>query len=137
MPAAAGTETNRIIYPFAGTTVSIDGEIVEAGTGALVEADRPVELIAGPDDGSGSGIECIVLQGRPIGEPVARYGPFVMNTDAEIRQAFDDYRATQFGGWPWPTDDPSHRPELGRFAVHADGRIESFDDERAVGAASE
>ena len=101
-------------------------------TGALIDAERDVELIAGDATDSGQGIECIVLQGRPIGEPVARYGPFVMNTDDEIKQAFDDYRATQFGGWPWPTDDPHHSPELGRFAVHADGRVESFDEEPAA-----
>lgn len=35
----------------------------------------------------------LVLAGRPLGEPVARWGPFVMNTDAEIRQAIDDYRS--------------------------------------------
>lgn len=127
MPAAAGADTNRIIYPFSGSSITIGGEQLDAGTGALVEADGRVELVAGD-----SGIECIVLQGRPIGEPVARYGPFVMNTDAEIRQAFDDYRATQFGGWPWPSDDPHHDPERGRFAVHADGRVESFDDERTA-----
>ena len=66
--------------------------------------------------------ELLLLQGRPIGEPVAQYGPFVMNSAHEIQQAFADYQRTGFGGWPWPDDDPVHRREQGRFARHADGR---------------
>ena len=80
---------------------------------------RPVPLAAA--DGP---VEILLLQGRPIGEPVAQYGPFVMNTRAELEQAFQDYRRTQFGGWPFPENAPVHPRERGRFARHADGRVE-------------
>ena len=68
--------------------------------------------------------EILVLQGRPIGEPVAQYGPFVMNTRSELEQAFADYRRTQFGGWPFKDNAPVHPRTEGRFARHADGRVE-------------
>ena len=95
-----------------------------ASTGAVLRTDEPVTVAAGA-----GGAEALVLQGRPIGEPVAQYGPFVMNDDAGIEQAFADYRETGFGGWPWPTDDPVHGRDAGRFARHADGRIEHADPE--------
>ena len=67
----------------------------------------------------------LLLQGCPIAEPVAQYGPFVMNTQQEIRQAFEDYRRTQFGGWPWQRSDPVHPRGKGRFARYADGKEEN------------
>jgi hypothetical protein len=53
-----------------------------------------------------------------------QHGPFVMNTQGEIVQAMRDYQRTRFGGWPWEKTDPVHAREEGRFARHADGRIE-------------
>jgi quercetin 2,3-dioxygenase len=118
MPPAASAETVRVLYVFDGDGLEVGGSAVGGSTGAVVRADRAVELVAP------GRAELLVLQGRPIAEPVARYGPFVMNTDAEIRQAFADYQRTQFGGWPWPADDPVHGRDGARFARHADGRVE-------------
>lgn len=120
MPAAAWPDTVRTLYVFDGDGIRIAGheEVLGHDTGSVVAADRDLEL------SSERGADVLVLQGRPIGEPVARYGPFVMNTEEEIRQAFSDYQATQFGGWPWDADDPNHGHDGRRFAVHADGRRE-------------
>ena len=120
MPRAAGAETQRVLYAFEGSTIRIGAhDALPAGTGAHVRADLDLPLVAGPE-----GIDCMVLQGRPIAEPVARYGPFVMNTDDEIRAAYADYQATRFGGWPWPSPSPDHGSSADRFAIHADGRRE-------------
>ncbi|WP_043113335.1 pirin-like C-terminal cupin domain-containing protein, partial [Pseudacidovorax intermedius] len=69
-----------------------------------------------------------LLQGRPIAEPVAQHGPFVMNSQAEIMQAMQDYRRTQFGGWPWPDAAPVHGAAPARFARYPDGRREEAVD---------
>jgi redox-sensitive bicupin YhaK (pirin superfamily) len=119
IPPATSDDTIRTLYVFEGSVRVGDHEL-EASTGAVVRAHEPVTLTAGA-----VGAEVLVLQGRPIGEPVAQYGPFVMNDQAGIEQAFADYRATGFGGWPWPVDDPVHARDAGRFAVHPDGRRES------------
>ena len=118
LPAAAAAETMRTLYVFEGAGLEIEGEPVGPSTGAVVDAARDVELAASDR------VEILMLQGRPLGEPVAQYGPFVMNTRAEIEQAFADYRRTQFGGWPWERDDQTHGFDGTRFARHADGRVE-------------
>lgn len=69
----------------------------------------------------------LIVQGKPIHEPVAQYGPFVMNTRTEIQQAYNDYTRTRFGGWPWDSEQPVHGPEARRFSKFSDGEEESRD----------
>jgi redox-sensitive bicupin YhaK (pirin superfamily) len=117
LPATAGDKTQRSLYFFKGEQVEIDGELLMQHA-ALELAGRAVTLVnRGTKDA-----EFLLLQGKPIREPVAQYGPFVMNTQAEIRQTLADYQRTQFGGWPWPDSGPVHGREPARFARYPDGR---------------
>lgn len=124
-PARSGTQ--RRLYFFRGRSVRVGDRVIPANHMVKIRADVAVALEA-VDVGGDEACELLLLQGRPIGEPVSQYGPFVMSTPAEIRQAFIDYQRTQFGGWPWPSQEPVHPRESGRFAKHADGRVERRDD---------
>ncbi len=114
LPAPAHDDTERVIYAFEGGRLDIAGDTLEARTGARV-AGRALTLAAGEED-----VDLLVLQGRPIAEPVAQYGPFVLNDRAGVQQAMVDYNRTGFGGWPWPRPDPVHGRQ-DRFARHPDG----------------
>ena len=116
-PVATGVA--RTLYFFTGDTLEGAGRAVPGGSLLQLRPGGEVSLVNGRKDA-----ELLLLQGRPIGEPTVQYGPFVMNTDEEIQQAFLDYRRTQFGGWPWPVPDPVHPREEEPFAVHPDGRRE-------------
>lgn len=116
----APKEAHRMIYFHRGQRLAVGEGALDVNTAALVQSDAPLVLHNTGDVSA----EILLLQGRPIGEPVAQHGPFVMNTREEIEQAFADYRRTQFGGWPWKNDAPVHDRGQGRFAVHADGRRE-------------
>jgi quercetin 2,3-dioxygenase len=112
--ASAGVD--RMLYLFGGSA-AIQNDHLTTMTVSRLDATIGAHIIAGPD-----GLNALLLQSRPIGEPVAQHGPFVMNTRAELVAAYDDYQSTQFGGWPWDRSDPVHVGEQ-RFARHPDGRI--------------
>ena len=122
LPPATGRDTRRKLYFFKGANVSVDGRRVADRAAIELRADRAVEIVKGDTES-----ELLMLQGRPIGEAVAQYGPFVMNTEHELRQAFADYERTKFGGWPWPDAAPVHGADPVRFARHADDRVERRD----------
>lgn len=115
----ASASANRMLHMVAGDDVRISGTSFASGTGIRLRPERPAVL-----QNHGAPAAFLLLQGEPIGAPVFQMGPFVMNTPEELRQAFDDYNATGFGGWPWSRRDPVHDRSEGRFALHADGRVE-------------
>lgn len=118
MPAAS-KNVLRTLYFYQGKDLRIGGASLAADHSAMVNAERDIPIENGRDIA-----HLLLLQGKPIEEPVVQHGPFVMNTGEEIRQAFSDYHKTQFGGWPWPRYDNVHPREKGRFAHFKDGREE-------------
>ena len=118
MPAGAAGVT-RALYFFAGQSMRIDGRKLAPKVVVQARGDAALSLENGPQEA-----ELLLLAGRPIGEPVVARGPFVMNTPGEIVAAYEDFRRTGFGGWPWEGHGPVHPREAGRFAIHPDGRRE-------------
>ncbi len=119
---AATAEINRTLYFYEGSSIKIADADIPGYHAALVSSDQAIPLQNGPDQS-----RILLLQGKPIAEPVVQHGPFVMNTQDEIRQAFADYSKTRFGGWPWDRSDPVHPASQGRFARYADGTEEKKD----------
>lgn len=110
----------RMLYFFEGSQLEAGGVRIPAYHGMELQTSDGMLLQAGAEP-----VRLLLLQARPIAEPVVQYGPFVMNTEMEIRQAFNDYNRTQFGGWPWQRHDPVYPRSTGRFARYADGQEES------------
>jgi redox-sensitive bicupin YhaK (pirin superfamily) len=121
LPPARNSGATRAIYAISGEAVNVGqaGEQLKKGFCAKVDSTAVLLLAA-----TGADAEVLVLQGVPIGEPVAHHGPFVMNTNEELSQAFADFRRTRFGGWKWPREDYTHSRETERHCVHPDGRKE-------------
>ena len=116
---ASGAEVNRSLYFYRGSQLDIEGNTLKENYLTHLKPDEDIQIQNGDSDGY-----LLILQGKPIKEPVAQYGPFVMNTQAEIQEAFKDYQRTEFGGWPWPNREQVHPKDKGRFASHSDGKEE-------------
>lgn len=111
---------NRSLYFFEGDQITVANDEIPAYKGMELDPTMEVSIQNGLKPS-----RLLLLQGKPINEPVVQHGPFVMNSDAEIRQTMIDYQSTQFGGWPWSSHEHVHPVEKGRFALYSDGQEES------------
>jgi len=115
----ASAAVNRSLYFYDGASIKIAEKIFSTHQAIELQADQEVSLENGNTESY-----LLLLQGKPIAEPVVQHGPFVMNTQAEIQQAMNEYRQTEFGGWPWPSYEHVHPREKTRFAKYPDGKEE-------------
>ena len=106
----------RSVFFYKGENVQLEGQTISSNHIIELEASKNVVFYNGNEDAY-----FLILEGKPIGEPVAQHGPFVMNTQEEIREAISDYGNTQFGGWPWAEKEVVHSKDKGRFALHSNG----------------
>lgn len=114
LPPAVKAAARRTLYVHTGTPLEVAGERQPGHRRLEVVANEALSLF----NPGAETAEILLLQGVPIGEPVAAQGPFVMNTQAELNQTRHDFSRTQFGGWPWPAAGPVHENGRGRFAIH-------------------
>jgi redox-sensitive bicupin YhaK (pirin superfamily) len=115
----ASEGVNRMMYHIDGGLGEVEGHKLRPRYGMELDPTKPTTLLAGEEP-----LRVLVLQGKPIGEPVVQHGPFVMNSREEIYQAFSDFQRTEFGGWPWGPSDVVHPRQQGRFAQMADGTLQ-------------
>ena len=115
LPPALLTQTLRTLYVFdGGEGLHIGMHPVASQHVARVDAAQPLPLA----NHGQTVVQLLLMQGVPLGEPVAAGGPFVMNTEQELHQARVDYGRTRFGGWPWPSTAPTLGHSLQRFAQY-------------------
>jgi redox-sensitive bicupin YhaK (pirin superfamily) len=110
---------NRSLYFYEGEALIVANQNVPEYHAVDIESNLDIAIKTGATE-----VKILILQGRPIDEPVVQHGPFVMNSRQEINEAFAEYQRTQFGGWPWSNYDHVHDKKLGRFAKYPNGKEE-------------
>ena len=119
---ATRREINRDLYFYQGGEVYIDDQCIRSGHAIALQSDQQCTVRNGDTES-----QLVLMQGRPINEPVVFHGPFVVNDENELPAVFDSYQRTQFGGWPWGRTDPTHGSGHRRFARYANGNEEQRD----------
>jgi redox-sensitive bicupin YhaK (pirin superfamily) len=111
---------NALVYVMAGHgTVGAEARPFATGQLALLGPGDAITVAAAPlQESRHEGVDVLILGGRPIREPVAWMGPFVMNTREEVLQAVADYQAGRLGSIPAVHAAPTHVIESGGGASH-------------------
>jgi quercetin 2,3-dioxygenase len=96
------SDYNALVYAMSGNgTVGVENVALNEGQMSVhVDGDYLVVTANETQDSRTHALELLILGGEKIGEPVAAYGPFVMNTRAELQIAFEDYQAGRLGQIP-------------------------------------
>ena len=103
---------SRTLYIYKGNGIQINDKIIYPGN--MIELFSEDEIFISCLD---SETKILLLEAKPIDEPIVKYGPFVMNTRDEISEAFNDYNKTGFGEWVWNDDGPIHGDKYKKFAI--------------------
>jgi len=119
LPAVSPTISRNLYFYRGEGLIEIEGTSISPSNRIKLDGNVVIEVKNGIKESF-----LILLEGERLDEPVYQYGPFVMNSEEEVRRAFADYRATQFGGWTWDRPDPVHPRETGRFSKFPDGSVE-------------
>ncbi len=118
--AGVSQTLNRSIYFYEGEQVKLDDTTLDNREYAFVSGEKDTVIT---NIGKNTG-KILLLEAEPMPEAIIAYGPFVMSSEEGIRQAYNDYRETEFGGWPFPDAEAYHSPDQVRYAKYGDGRVE-------------
>lgn len=109
----------RNLYMTEGESVSFGGDPLPALCRFRLPADRDVPILNG-----NAPAVLWLLEGEPIGEKQASFGPVTLSKDKEVRDAMNLLRETDYKDWPWDVIDKAQPKGTGRFVRYADGREE-------------
>lgn len=111
--------TGRNLYFVSGGRISVDGREYRSETRLKLVPDEDVAVVNGDADAV-----LWLLEGRPIGERQVSFGPVILGSDREVRDALDEIRRQEHADWPWTYVDQTQPRDAPRFIRYADGREE-------------
>ena len=110
----------RTLYFYEGESINILNQDIQVGNSIKFKHYKNIKI-----KNHNEFSKILLLQGKPINEPIIQYGPFVMNTEKEIYNTFEEFNDTKFGGWPWEESDYVNPRNFNRYAKYKNGKIEN------------